>query len=300
MSVAATGFFDGLHLGHKQVIGELCALASKLGESSKVITFWPHPRSVLQQEAYNLRLLTSLDEKRQMLLSMGVDSVEVLEFTKSFSMLSTEEFVRDYLVAKYGVKHLVIGYDHKIGHNVKEPQSQMIATCNSCKVEVIRVEEFLLNGAPISSTKIRKALSVGDVEGAAELLGYNYSLKGAVVSGNRLGRTIGFPTANLHLYDPLKVIPARGVYVVGVELGIERYKGICNIGVRPTVGDSNALSIETHILNFEEDIYGLDLKIDFIRRLRDEQRFDSLEQLKQQLQRDKEAVNDFFANFATL
>ena len=194
MSVAATGFFDGVHLGHQKVVETVCAKAGELGVESQIVTFWPHPRSVLQQEAYDLRLLTSLQEKERLFRSMGVDMITVLDFTKEFSKLSTEEFLKQYLVNQCGVTHLVIGYDHRIGHD-SEDQAQMMETCRRCGIEAVRVEEFELDGQVISSTKIRKLLEAGNISRAAEFLGRKYSLKGVVVRGNHLGRTIGFPTA---------------------------------------------------------------------------------------------------------
>ncbi len=294
MSVAATGFFDGVHRGHRCVVNEVIRLAKEKSLKSQIVTFWPHPRGVLQQEAYNLRLLTSLEEKKELFYSMGISDVTVLEFTKEFSRLTTEEFVKEYLIGKCGVKVLVVGYDHKIGCDVNETQEKMIATCRNCGLEVYRVGEYDCDGVVVSSTKIRRCLERGDVSSAASLLGYKYSLKGVVVSGNHLGRTIGFPTANLKLYDPLKLIPGGGVYAVEVSLRHEKYKGICNIGVRPTVSEGKVMTIETHILNFDEDIYGLDLGVSFVARIRDEVKFNSLEELKLQLEKDKESANKIF------
>jgi len=294
MSVAATGFFDGVHLGHQKVVTAVCDKAKELGLESQIVTFWPHPRSVLQQQAYDLRLLTSLQEKQKLFGDLGIEKVTVLEFTKKFSLLTTKEFIQEYLIKICGVTHLVIGYDHKIGHNVGETQEQMIHTCRECGLEVIRMDEFVKDGTIISSTKIRKLLEAGDVAGASNFLGRKYALKGVVVSGNHLGRTIGFPTANLKLYDPLKLVPGNGVYAVDVYLTGERYRGICNIGTRPTVNAGNNISIETHILDFDEDIYGLDLQVEFVGRIRDEQKFSDLQALKAQLEKDKVNSVRFF------
>jgi riboflavin kinase/FMN adenylyltransferase len=218
----------------------------------------------------------------------------VLDFTREFSRLSTEQFLRQYLVEKCGVSHLVIGYDHRIGHDQGETQSQMIETCRRCGIETIRVEELVMNGQTISSTKIRRLLEEGNVVRAAEFLGRKYALKGVVISGNHLGRTIGFPTANLGLYNPLKLVPMNGVYAVDVLLRKEKYRGICNIGVRPTVNAGNNISIETHILDFDEDIYGLDLVVEFVGRIREEVKFPSLQALKAQLEKDKTDCLKYF------
>ena len=288
MAVAATGFFDGVHLGHRQVIGQMCAIARERGEASMVVTFWPHPRSVLQQDADRLRLLTSLQEKRERCLACGADRFEVLPFTREFSRLSAEQFVRDYLVDRLGVTTLILGYDHRLGHDRFESPEQMMETVAACGVEPVRVEAF--TGAPgmaaSSSTQIRRSLFEGDVAAAQAMLGYRYRLCGVVVSGNRIGRTLGFPTANMQCYEPLKLVPGNGVYAVWVDVLGRRCKGVCNIGTRPTVGMGNARTIETHILDFDEDIYGLDLRIEFCARLRDERRFDSLDALKAQLRLD--------------
>lgn len=288
MAVAATGFFDGVHLGHRQVIGQMCAIAREKGEESMVVTFWPHPRSVLQQDADRLRLLTSLQEKRERCLACGVDRFEVLPFTRAFSRLSAEEFVRDYLVGKLGVTTLILGYDHRLGHDRFESPQQMMETVARCGVEPVRVEAFFggTDTQAISSTQIRRVLFDGDVAAANAMLGYRYRLCGAVVAGNRIGRTLGFPTANMQLYEPLKLVPGNGVYAVWTDVLGKRFKGVCNIGTRPTVGLGNARTIESHILDFNEDIYGLDLRIEFFARLRDECRFDSLDALKAQLRLD--------------
>jgi riboflavin kinase/FMN adenylyltransferase len=301
MIAAATGFFDGVHLGHRKVLARLCEIAKAKGEKSAVVTFWPHPRSVLQQQAYNLRLLTTLEEKRDLIKDIGVNRVIILKFTKEFSLLTTEEFLSVYLKKKYDIDTLVIGYDHKIGHDVNETQEEMIQIANKVGIEVVRVDECVgsagvnpefKGGEIISSTKIRHILEAGDVEKANSYLGYQYGLKGVVVSGKQIGRTIGFPTANLKLYNPLKLVPENGVYSVYVEVNGKTYMGICNIGVRPTVGDNNEKTIETHILDFDEDIYGLDMKIEFAGRMREESKFDSLERLKEQLCIDKQQARN--------
>lgn len=290
--VAATGFFDGVHKGHREVISMLCELAKERGEKSAIISFWPHPRSVLQQEAYNLRLLNSLEEKKKLIKGLGVDEFITIPFNKDFSKNTTEVFLRDFLKEKYGVTTLIIGYDHRFGHD-KVSQEEMIKIANGIGIEVIRVDEFVLQNKVISSTKIRNLLTEGDIEGANIFLGYKYSLTGVVVAGERIGRTIGFPTANIKLYEPLKVVPADGVYLVEVELLDKRYVGISNIGVRPTIGEHNEKTIEVHILNFDEDIYGLDITISFVKCIRNEKKFASLGELKKQLEVDKRVALDY-------
>ena len=292
MAVAATGFFDGVHLGHKKVIDQLCAVARERGEESMLVTFWPHPRNVLQQDADRLRLLTTLQEKRERCLSYGVDRFETLRFTREFSKLSAETFVREYLVDRLGVSTLILGYDHRLGHDRFDSIEQMMACVARCGVDPVRVDAFSDGTTVVSSTQIRNALLAGNVVAAERMLGYRYSLHGVVVAGNRLGRTIGFPTANMQLYGPLKLVPANGVYAVRVEVLDHCYQGVCNIGTRPTVGLGGARTIETHILDFDQDIYGLDLRIEFCARLRDERRFDSMERLKEQLFLDRKKAGE--------
>ena len=289
--VVATGFFDGVHIGHRHVIEQLNQAAAVRGDESMVVTFWPHPRNVLQKEARTLRLLTSLAEKKEILLEMGVGKVEVLPFTKEFITMTTEDYLR-MLMEEFGVKAILIGYDNRMGSDA-EGADQVARTAENLGLEVVRTDMVPSElGYAVSSTKIRERLEEGDVMTAARMLGYQYSVHGVVVAGNRLGRTIGFPTANMQLYEPLKLVPGNGVYFVKVEtLGREFY-GMCNIGCRPTIGEGNARTIETNIFGFDEDIYGLDIKVTFVRKIRDEVKFDSMDALRQQLECDRNACLD--------
>lgn len=287
--VVATGFFDGVHLGHRLVLEKLVSVARARGEGSEVVTFWPHPRNVLQDDARNLRLLTSLSEKKELISSIGVDKVEVLPFTRSFSRLTTKEYLEDYVKGKFGGKAILLGYDNRIGSDLLSPV-EIAEVAERLGLEVIRTGSLSSpKGIVVSSTKIREAVASGDVEGAAAMLGYNYSLFGVVVAGNRLGRTIGFPTANMRLYEPLKLLPGNGVYSVEVESLGRKFRGMCNIGTRPTVNAGSDRTVETNIFDFDEDIYGLDLKVTFLRKIRDERRFASLDALKAQLIQDRES-----------
>ncbi len=276
-TAVTTGFFDGVHLGHRLVIDTLVSEARSRGEEAIVVTFWPHPRAVLQQDARDFRLLSSLEEKKEMLLSMGVDRVEVLPFTREFASLTAREYLQ-LLSERFGAGLVVMGYDNRIGSD-----KLTAGKINTAAAEIVVAQ---CTDSGISSTQIRKALEAGDIELANGMLGYKYGLHGVVVAGNRKGRTIGFPTANIRLYEPLKLVPARGVYAVDVQVLGKEYRGMCNIGVRPTVGGGSP-TIETHILDFDEDIYGLPLKLLFIRRIRDERKFPSLEALREQLILDK-------------
>ncbi|MBQ1698922.1 MAG: riboflavin biosynthesis protein RibF [Bacteroidales bacterium] len=285
--VVATGFFDGVHLGHRLVLDRLVGEARRRGEESVVVTFWPHPRNVLQDDARNLRLLTTLSEKKEILRRIHVDRVEVLPFTKEFSRLSAREYISDYIIGRLGGTAVVIGYDNRVGGDRLGPDG-FASVAASLGLDVIRADRAdTPGGVVISSTKIREALAEGKVEAASAMLGYDYSVLGVVVAGNRLGRTIGFPTANIKLYEPLKMLPGNGVYSVEAETLGRRFRGMCNIGVRPTVNAGNDTTVETNIFGFDEDIYGLDLKVTFLRKIRQERRFESLDALKAQLERDK-------------
>jgi len=287
--VITTGFFDGVHLGHRQVIQQLVGAAQERGTLSCVLTFWPHPRMVLQDGARELRLLSTLDEKREMLLGLGVDRVEVLRFDRALSRLTTEEYLREVVIGRYGGTALLVGFDNRMGCDAGGAED-IAAAAAAAGLEVLRTGPVASGGAPVSSTRIRAALAAGQVEEAAAMLGYGYRLHGVVVSGERKGRTMGFPTANLQLYEPLKLLPGDGVYAVDVETTGRRFRGMCNIGVRPTVSAGRHRTVETHILDFSEDIYGLDLRLTFRRKIRDERKFSSLGELRDQLEKDKREV----------
>ena len=292
--IATTGFFDGVHLGHCLVIERLVSLAHERGDESLVVTFWPHPRAVLQDDARELRLLSSLEEKKALLKGLGINRIEVLDFTRAFAALTARDYLR-LLRDRFSVRLLLAGYDNRLGSDrLTAPALRPIA--EELGMELVELPPLSFQAQPkaeaghleISSTIIRRALEEGRVEEANAMLGYRYGLRGAVVAGNRLGRTIGFPTANMQLYEPLKLVPGRGVYVVDVEVLGRQFRGMTNIGVRPTVGGTT-ISIETNILDFDEDIYGLPIQLRFLRRLRDEIHFPSLDALKAQLALDRAA-----------
>ena len=287
MVVASSGFFDGVHLGHRAVLERLVSLSRETGLESVVVTFWPHPRNVLQQDARTFRLLTSLEEKVSMIRELGVDRVEVLPFTKDFSRMTMRQYLEEVMKGRFGVSGMLLGYDNRVGCDCGSVED-VVRTAGEIGLAAEIVPMLpAMAGYAVSSTRIRAAIESGDVSGASSMLGYDYSLKGVVVAGNRLGRKIGFPTANMRLYDPLKAVPSNGVYEVSVETLGRRFSGMCNIGVRPTVSMEAVRTVETNIFGFDEDIYGLDIKVSFIRRIRDERRFNSLESLKKQLEYDK-------------
>ena len=337
VAVVTTGFFDGVHLGHRHVLETLVSSARERGEEALVVTLWPHPRTVLQQDAREFRLLTSLEEKRALLLACGVDRMEVLPFTRELAALTAAQYLQ-LLRDRFGASLVVMGYDNRIGSDRMTIDDLKATPCSGTphpsdapappNVSCVPALPELVSVGPlpasrevasspllsprgdtcpdgavpgggharcteqpsaISSTKIRTAVKAGEVEQAAAMLGYRYSLYGAVVAGNRLGRTIGFPTANMQLYEPLKLVPGNGVFAVDVEVLDRRFKGMCNVGIRPTVGGT-IRTVETHILDFDEDIYGLPLRIAFLRKIRDEIRFPSLDALREQLLLDRDAV----------
>jgi riboflavin kinase/FMN adenylyltransferase len=297
MVIAATGFFDGVHLGHQAVLARLCREAQAIGLPAMVVTFWPHPRTVLQSDAPKFRLLNALDEKRELLLSYGVDKVTVLSFTPEFSQMGTEAFLRDCLQAQYGVKKLIAGYDHHLGHVGPEGSLRLEAAAEAVGLPLVRVAENLCDGKVVSATKIRETISQGNMEQAKRWLGYDYALQGVVVEGQRLGRTLGYPTANMRLYEPLKQLPADGVYAVRLSCLSHDYYGMMNIGFRPTVSQFPERSIETHIFDFDKDIYGVPMVVYPLFRLRGEQAFGSLEALKQQLFEDKAACLEWISQY---
>ena len=284
MAVVATGFFDGVHLGHRQVIQTLVSSARQRGEEAIAVTFAQHPRAVLQQDARFLRLLNSPQEKEALLLGLGVDRVETLPFDRAFARLTAADYIRDVLRDRLGATCLILGYDNRLGSDCLGPDA-IRPLAESLGLEVDIVPASSASDIVVSSTKIRKALEEGRVEDAEAMLGYAYGLRGVVVSGKQLGRKLGFPTANLRLYDPMKLVPAKGVYLTEVEVLGAHYWGMTNVGD----------IIETNIFDFNEDIYGLDLSIRFRRHLRDMRSFDSLDALSAQLAADRDACRALLA-----
>lgn len=286
MAVAATGFFDGVHLGHQAVIRTLLDCASRHGEQSLVISFWPHPRVFLQNGARELSLLSSQEEKIAHLRACGVEKVEILPFSSAFAALDSRHYLL-MLKEKYDVSAIVLGYDNRFGSDGLDTAA-IAELASDMGFEVSMVEHSTVDGEVVSSTKIRKLLQAGDVEMAGRMLGYDYSLSGVVVAGKQMGRTIGFPTANLQLREPLKCLPAAAVYFSKVQLGSRMFYGMSNI--------DSARRIETHILDFNENIYGMDINVSFIAKMRGEMQFNSFEELKIQLELDRMSVkNRIFA-----
>ena len=287
--MATIGFFDGVHLGHRFLIDEVKAAAAQRGLPSAVITFPTHPRSVLQQ-AYQPRLLNSFADKLRLLATTGVDYCIVLDFTEALSQLSAEAFLQ-ILATQWRVKGLVIGYDHRFGHDRRDGFEQYVEYGQRWGIEILKAAAFDAGHTAVSSSEIRRLVQEGKVERAAQLLTYAYHISGRIVSGYKVGRTLGFPTANIQPDDPMQLLPGIGVYAVWVEVAGQRYKGMLYIGSRPTLDNGTQLSIEVHILHFSGDIYNDPIRVSFEHFVRGDEKFDSLEALKAQLMRDREVVD---------
>ena len=286
MAVAATGFFDGVHLGHREVLKTLVSSARERGEEALVITFSQHPRTVLQQDAGKLRFLTTPEEKRLLLESAGAGRVETIPFTQEFASLSARDYISELLVKRYGVSSLILGYDNRLGSD-RLGAPQLRELCAGMGLDARIVPPYrLADGSTVSSTKIRGLIASGKIEEANAMLGGRYMLSGVVVSGKQLGRTIGFPTANTVCSNPLKLVPGRGVYVTEVPVPGRRYYGMTNVGD----------VIETNIFDFDESIYGLELRLRFIARIRDMRAMNGVEELKKQLSLDRSAAREIISS----
>jgi riboflavin kinase / FMN adenylyltransferase len=286
-AVITTGSFDGVHTGHVQIIEQLIKEAKKINGTPVLITFYPHPKQVVQMKEKALYILNTPEEKYELLQLKGIENIVVVPFDKDFSQLSAQEYVSNFLVAKFHPAIIVVGYDHRFGNNREGNFDLLKSKETEYNFEVKEIPEHVLKNITISSTKIRAAMLEGDIEKAASYLGYHYYFSGTVIQGNKLGRTIGYPTANLQIQDEYKLVPANGVYAVDVQLGSRKLKGMMNIGIRPTV-DGTKRVIEVNIFNFDEDIYGQTLKVTLKKNLRLEVKFAGLEELKAQLAKDKE------------
>mgnify|MGYP004631659765 FL=1 len=286
-SVATIGFFDGVHRGHRFLINQVKQLAEENGIQSMVVTFDRHPRQVLHSD-YMPQMLSTLAEKVDLIRSTGVDRCEVLPFNEQTASLSARDFMLSVLKQRLGVEKLVIGYDNRFGHNRAEGFDDYVRYGREIGIEVVQAKAFVLNGVNVSSSVVRSFLSEGEVEMAAMCLSYRYSLSGKVVDGVKEGRRLGFPTANISMEGQQKLIPARGAYAVWATLDDgERYPAMMNIGTRPTFSGGKT-TLEVHLLNFSGNLYGRELAVSFVRRLRGEQRFESEKALMRQLEKDGE------------
>ena len=287
LSTAITiGTFDGVHIGHRKILERLINDAKKVGLKSTVLTFFPHPRMVLQKDT-DIKLLNTLEEKIDILKDLGLDYLIIHPFTRDFSRLSATEFVRDILVNSLNTKKIIIGYDHRFGRNRNASIHDLIGFGNTLDFEVEEIPAQEIDDVSVSSTKIRNALAEGDIITANSYLGYPYMLSGKVKTGKGLGKKFGFPTANIHISESYKLIPKKGVYVVKAQLGSEELFGMMNIGNNPTVSGKEK-SIEVNLFDFDGDLYNKEITVKLLHRLRDEHKFESVEHLQEQLQRDKQ------------
>ena len=284
-AVVTIGAFDGVHIGHQTIINRLVGIAKQHDGETVLVTFHPHPRLVLQKDA-KVKLLTSIQERIDLLSKSGVDHLIIIPFDEAFSKLNSIEFIRDILVEKIGTTRLVIGYDHHFGRNREGSFKHLMKYGPIYGFEVEEIPAQEVNEVNVSSTKIRKAIQEGQVLKAAQFMGHPYSIIGSVVKGEQIGRSIGFPTANIKVKDANKLIPKEGVYAVQVTYCNKIYSGMLNIGYRPTVGLDNQLSIEVNIFDFQKNIYGEEIKLEIIQRVRNEIQFTSVNDLSIQLEQD--------------
>lgn len=285
-SVVTIGTFDGVHQGHQAILERIVSVANRKNGKSILITFWPHPRFVLNKDPNKLKLLTTFEEKCDLIANIGVDYLLKIPFTPEFSNLSARAFVEKILVERVGTKELFIGYDHHFGNNREGNLDFLLRVCDEYGFSVNEISKQEIDHVGVSSTKIREALLKGQVDLANALLGRSYSIQGTIIHGDKKGRKINFPTANIEVDEDYKLLPSDGVYAVRAKHNSDLYDGMLNIGFKPTVG-GNKRTVEVHLFNFEGNIYGEKLEIDFVAALRKEMKFEGLSELKEQLEKDK-------------
>ena len=284
-TVVTIGTFDGVHFGHQQIIERLVNTAKASNLESAILTFFPHPRMVLQKDS-DIKLINTIEERKEILENFGIDHLIIHPFTQQFSRLTAEEFVRDILVHKLRAKKIIIGYDHRFGRNRTANIDTLREFGEKYEFEVEEISEQDIEEVAVSSTKIRKALQEGKVEKANRFLSYPFSLSGRIVRGKGLGKEFGYPTANLEVKEGYKLIPKTGVYVVRSRIDGKIFFGMMSIGTNPTVGGTEE-TLETYFFDFEQNLYGKDLKIEMLIRIRDEEKFDSIDNLKLAMKQDE-------------
>ena len=294
-AVVTIGTFDGVHFGHQKIVKRLVELAKATGGESVILTFFPHPRLILDPENQDLKMINTIEQKAEILNRLGVDHLIIIPFTRDFSNLSAREYIEQVLVETLGTKHIIVGYDHRFGKDRKGgmPELEEFSKKYDYQIEVIKEQD--INDVAVSSTKIRKALLSGDVALASQFLGYHFSLRGRVIKGDKIGRTIGFPTANIFVEETYKLIPSDGIYAVTLLMGAETFKGMAYIGQRPTINGMTR-NIEVNIFDFDKEIYGQTINMYFLEFLRHDVKFTGLETLKAQLQKDKQDTLNYFKN----
>lgn len=294
--VLTIGTFDGVHVGHQKIIERIKSEAEKIGGETVLFTFFPHPRLVLNPADNSLRMIQTLEEKKANLERLGLDHLIIFPFTKEFANVTAEDFIRDFLVDKLRVKIIVVGYDHQFGRNRQGNLKFLQQYSEEFDYKVIELPAEEIDEVNVSSTKIRQAILSGDIETANAYLNESFSVTGKVIKGQQLGRTIGCPTANIEVSDPLKIIPAIGIYAVNVLIDTnEMYRGMMSIGKNPTVTDDQSIKLEVNLFDFEGDLYNQTITVQFLKYLRDELKFDSLDELIKQLDEDRKASMDYFS-----
>lgn len=319
-AVVTIGTFDGVHFGHQKIVKRLCELAKAKGGESVILTFFPHPRMIIDPENQDLKLINTISEKAEILERLGVDHLIITPFTRDFSNLSPGEYIKNILIETIGTKHIIVGYDHRFGKDRKGGMAELVDFSETFNYTIEEIPEQDINDVAVSSTKIRNAVLEGDVALAATYLGYNFSINGPVIKGDKIGRTIGFPTANIFVEETYKLIPSDGIYAVTVEMDLEvktqkskveipdsslngelstlnskliTYKGMAYIGQRPTINGMTR-NIEVNIFDFDREIYGQNIKMNFLKFLRHDVKFNGLEELTTQLHQDKLDALAFF------
>lgn len=301
-AIVTIGTFDGVHFGHQKIIKQLVERAKQDQGESVILTFFPHPRMIIDPENQDLKMISTIDEKAKILETLGVDHLIITPFTRDFSNQSPEDYIKNTLVDNIGTRHIIIGYDHRFGKDRSGNLSDLKAAGKAYGFSVEEIMEQDIHDVAVSSTKIRQALLEGNVSLAADYLGYPFSIFGRVIKGDKIGRTIGFPTANIFVEETYKLIPSDGIYAVTVEMEAElptsnaklqTYKGMAYIGQRPTINGMTR-NIEVNIFDFNHEIYGQNIKMNFLKFLRHDVKFTGLEALTIQLQKDKEATLDYF------
>jgi len=291
-TVITVGTFDGLHRGHFKILEKLIDISKQINGTNVLLTFEPHPRAVLS--SFELKILTTLEEKKEILEKAGVENLIVQNFNMEFSQMTSEQFIKDILIDQIGISHIIVGHDHKFGKDRLGDEEKLRKLGKQYNFGVTSVQSEKIEGEIISSTKIRAALAEGNIEKANLFLARNYSFTGYVVKGAQRGRTLGFPTANIQPDSLYKALPKNGVYAVYCNCAQEYFYGIMNIGYRPTFENKKEVVIEVHLLNFNKDIYGERLTVEIMRYLRDERKFETKEELIHQIETDKQIVNEIF------
>ena len=292
-AVVTIGTFDGVHYGHQKIVKRLCELAKDTGGESVILTFFPHPRLILDPENQNLKMINTVKQKAEILAGLGVDHLIIIPFTRDFSNLSAKEYIQQILIDTIGMKYIIVGYDHRFGKDRKGGMSELELYAKDFNYKIELIKEQDINDVAVSSTKIRQALLQGDMALAAEYLGYPFSIEGRVVKGDKIGRTIGYPTANIFVEETYKLIPSDGIYAVTVKMGDENYRGMAYIGQRPTINGMTR-NIEVNIFDFNKEIYGQTIVMTFLQFLRHDVKFTGLEALKEQLHEDKQNTLAYF------